>query len=50
MRVGAFIVPDAGDPATTVRQIEAADDAGEVVPFAVELRGGDPVISEWLRA
>jgi hypothetical protein len=23
---------------------------GEVVPFAVELRGGDPVISERLRA
>ncbi|WP_022927247.1 LLM class flavin-dependent oxidoreductase [Patulibacter americanus] len=28
MRVGAFIVPDAADPATTVRQIEAAEGAG----------------------
>jgi alkanesulfonate monooxygenase SsuD/methylene tetrahydromethanopterin reductase-like flavin-dependent oxidoreductase (luciferase family) len=28
MRVGAFVVPDAADPAATVRQIEAADAAG----------------------
>jgi alkanesulfonate monooxygenase SsuD/methylene tetrahydromethanopterin reductase-like flavin-dependent oxidoreductase (luciferase family) len=28
MRIGAFVVPDAADPAATVRQIEAADAAG----------------------
>jgi hypothetical protein len=29
---------------------DGPDVVWEVVPFAVELRGGDPVISEWLRA
>jgi hypothetical protein len=37
-------------PLTVTACVKKAGKAKEVVPFAVELRGGDPVISERLRA
>jgi hypothetical protein len=40
----------AGELGRCGEALGAGDLADEVVPFAVELRGGDPVISEWLRA